>query len=680
MKNYLLLILVLLISSFSFTQTDDQKKLDFSKKVRDADMLFAQGKFLDAKKTYEEAAMLFPNDASVKKQIAICEANEKKKSGGEEQKEYNKIINKADEKFKSGDYQGAKDLFLRATKIKSTDPYPPKMLKQIEDLLNPKPIEKAEPLPKLGETSDLSIEEAQKALKKADMDRKIKQQQLVEKKNEDLAKNENDFAANRLKEMESKGVNLAQVKNKMDSLLTDNKHGNDSLNIKFQHETNSVASISDFQQQYQHDLKVYVDQTITKKVNKQDSLGYGANQVGKNNDSLFYSKSHQDDLAATNVDKKMQETRAGVEQNLNTITYKEEKKHNDNRVSKEEITELVNETNENILDLEKALDDKNRKNSSEMTESNLIFTEKGDARDREMYKKAGINDEYLKSKEQQNVKSNDSLATHPLTIRNATTDSIALMYQKSEFITVSTIDSNRYITASQVNASSKNVNTDFDEITKSQNEYRIKSEEEILRQKNVHTTLEETSKTKQDNTAKELVKAEQQQTEELIAASTKETTETFSSKDKINNLESKVLVGLAAEKSNVTGTQTNINTLENTIQGAASLQGEEKNIKNLEARTMLENIEKREVKFDDKAANSIGSLYPEGVTQEQFEKKDENGLLESVVTRRIVVKNGYGQVYTRTQTADTITYSKNGAPSTEFVWQKETQDAKLKKN
>ena len=84
--------------------------------------------------------------------------------------------------------------------------------------------------------------------------------------------------------------------------------------------------------------------------------------------------------------------------------------------------------------------------------------------------------------------------------------------------------------------------------------------------------------------------------------------------------------------------------------------------------------------FDDKAANSIGSLYPEGVTQEQFNKNDDKGSLLAVVTRRIVVKNGYGQIYTRTQTKDFITYSKNGAASTETVWQRETQDAKLKKN
>ncbi len=680
MKKYAFLLFVILISGFSFSQTEEQKKLDFTKKVRDADMLFAQGNYLEAKKTYEAAASINPNDTGVKKQIDLCVANEKKKSSIDEDKEYRKIVNKADEKFKSGDYQGAKDLFLRAVKNKSTDPYPPKMLKQIEDLLNPTPVAKSEPLPDLGQTSEMSIVEAEKALKAAELERKNRQNVKLGQKNEGLSKNEDELSKNRLKEMEAAGINFADVRKHIDSLEVDNKLVKDSLNLKLQSEEHTVISIGDMQQSFQYFKRNAIDNKITTRINTADSLGQGAKQIGKDNDGVFFSKSQNQEDTSAAVVKQMQASRANVETTFNTITYKEEKKNNDNRVSKEEVTELVNETNQSIIDLESELSKKNIKNSNEMVENNLDFSEKGDARDKELYKIAGDNQKFLIKKREQRLQVGDSLATVPSTIRNKTHDSITLMYRKTDYILTNTNDSNRYESNNSVKAITNVVLTEIDDISASQLEQRNKSEGDIVKQKNVHNIIDETSKEKQDLTSKKIVEIEEKQTDGLIAAQAKETSESYNSQDKINSLEAKVLIGLSAEKANTSENKTSLNTLENTIEGGTTIETEQRRVQTLEARTMLENIEKKEVKFDDKAANSIGSLYPEGVTQEQFNKNDENGILLSVVTRRIVVKAGYGQVYTRTQTSDTITYSKNGTPSTEFVWQKETQDAKLKKN
>ena len=79
-------------------------------------------------------------------------------------------------------------------------------------------------------------------------------------------------------------------------------------------------------------------------------------------------------------------------------------------------------------------------------------------------------------------------------------------------------------------------------------------------------------------------------------------------------------------------------------------------------------------------ANSLGQDYPEGVSQESFTQSDENGLMKTIITRRIVVIEGQGNVYVRTQTLDAITYTKNGEPTTEYTWQKQTSGPNLVKH
>ena len=81
-----------------------------------------------------------------------------------------------------------------------------------------------------------------------------------------------------------------------------------------------------------------------------------------------------------------------------------------------------------------------------------------------------------------------------------------------------------------------------------------------------------------------------------------------------------------------------------------------------------------------KVPNSLGKEYPEGVSQESFSKSDNNGLVTTIITRRIVVVNGHADVYIRTQTLNGITYTKNGKPSLNHVWQKETQAAHLERH
>jgi hypothetical protein len=99
------------------------------------------------------------------------------------------------------------------------------------------------------------------------------------------------------------------------------------------------------------------------------------------------------------------------------------------------------------------------------------------------------------------------------------------------------------------------------------------------------------------------------------------------------------------------------------------------------AKKSIDEIEsKQPVKTTSGAYEVDLTKYKEGVNQEQFDQMGSDGLVSAIVTRRVVVIEGKANVYIRTQTMNMVTYQKNGEPTTELVWQKETQDAKLKRN
>jgi epidermal growth factor receptor substrate 15 len=680
MKKFITLSFILFFSSLSFSQLDEQHKQEFSKKMKDGDMLFSQGKFLEAKRYYEEAAMLNPNDEQVKKQIKFCDANEQKKSGFEADKEYNKLINKADEKFKSGDYQGAKDLFLRATKIKTSDTYPPKMLKQIEDLLNPKTVKTPEPLPDLGQNSDMSIVEAQKALKAADINRKNEKNTKVQQKSEEIEKNDVNRSSNKLKEIEKNNTNFSNINQNLDKINQVKIDAMDSINVKLQHEDNSVNSVSNFQQTYQRDLIGFVDRTLVNENKINDSIQLKNNGIGSKNDTIFFKLYVENDIVNSISVSDFDLERAETKKKINIFESKDEKKISDNIISKQEVAELLTETNENIQVIDNKLSDKLIKNMHKTIDKNVEFSKKENSRGTENIKNIKVNQEKFSVTDKKNSFHEDSLLISSENRRNKFKDTLYEKYYKNESDMKEKIDSSRTEVNYQMKASIKVYQNEIYDIENAQKTNRQELVSTILKAQNQRFKSED-SLNKIINISSDKLNSFTKKNQDLASENnSSEIKDINNSFVELSNLETESNRFTSQGTTKPSDAKSSIEIIEHKIQNFKNTEADNVNRKTLENKNVIEEIEKKGRVFDDKAANDIGSVYPEGVTQEQFNKTDDKGSLLAVVTRRIIVKNGYGQIYTRTQSKDFITYSKNGIASTEAIWQKETQDAKLKKN
>jgi hypothetical protein len=103
-------------------------------------------------------------------------------------------------------------------------------------------------------------------------------------------------------------------------------------------------------------------------------------------------------------------------------------------------------------------------------------------------------------------------------------------------------------------------------------------------------------------------------------------------------------------------------------------------LSSLENQAYLTELSRSGMVINEQAANKLGELFPEGVTEENFIIRNEEDVVVEVRTRRIVVVNGHGAIYMRYSNGYGVTYTKNNQPITKHQWTKETQHAKLEKH
>lgn len=88
-----------------------------------------------------------------------------------------------------------------------------------------------------------------------------------------------------------------------------------------------------------------------------------------------------------------------------------------------------------------------------------------------------------------------------------------------------------------------------------------------------------------------------------------------------------------------------------------------------EYESIKENMDKHE---SENVKNQLALMFPEGVTQKVYQRKNEEGEVVEVTVKRVVVRGNKGNEYRKTTSRTGSYYFKNGLPITSNTWDLET--------
>lgn len=658
-------------------QSDIDRRNKFDAFILEADKLFESENYLEAKTNYTSALGLDATSLYAKKQIEECDKRQRLKDQSLASAEYNEIIRLANESFDIKSYDVAKENYQRALTIKPTDPHPKKRLLEIDAILNPV-IVKSSTLENLGDPYDNSIMDGHAALVKADIERKnLKNTKLVntidgikEAENElstlksleqqattnDIYRIQNSIAVSdeasdlnrqatvdalRRSDIELENLDITNSSYKQADLLRSQEKLNLAIEnsavdtkIREDEQTKNALILTNYTTEYAEELRLQGE--------REASMSIAADQ------KIIVIQEYLHQEEADNYDERKETEKA-----VGEIVEKANQMNEELSDSKQDEL-LSNKASIEIVDIqvaEKAQNDSKNApaNNETIKEIGKVVSDAEQVRSEQQY--AHSSDINLKV-DQMNVALDESIIERDLN-RLATTEIIHQGNKNLDDLAYEAYNSEteKYLKNKAIINEQVTKNDGVSELADANHTSNL-SAIDIL-DKKANTSSDENSLSDEDQRLRARANVEMHSTsvEENSTVSTKKQEENSAKIDDANR-------AMNAEEAN---------------------KGISQQDKSYSTQTKLNTIENKQ---PEKVilANSLGQEYPEGVSQESFTQTDENGLMTSVITRRIVVINGHGNVYVRTQTLHAITYTKNGQPATEHLWQKETSGPHLEKH
>lgn len=662
------------------SKSELEKLNKFNALIKEADDLFANEDYLSAKAKYESALAIIGDNAYAISQVQECQKREIIRSEGEVEKNYQKIVAKGDENFNVKDYEKAKEYYNRALSIRNVDPYPKQKLAEIEAIVNPVVIvEQSITLEPLGEPfQENSIMDGYAALVQADIERKNIKDEKVERKVNRAIETEKAISDLKVQQQLDNTNEIENIIIKIGETNNESDLNREAIVRALREADSEYTSIAAEEALYkQSDL--VKSQGRIEDVIKETGIDYNTrNDVYEDNTILLHS--YEGSLRVANVERseKYNSLNIDADQKLKTVKVNLDElalQNTENRTDNE--TKL----NEVIIVIEDAETVRIENKEEALLGSNAIIE----------VENVKIADKAVQDSKHAPTNNEDLKVVSEVVL-------IAENY-RSGVAKDRTTDNTGSLDAYTITLDDDYTDR---ENGRKENTEKLKDNESALVSSAEQTYSDETLKYLQNKNVIEnedakvigvREKEEAKSDENALAVEsivTKATdnyeTNTLSDDEQRLNTRSEIeIVNVnSAEYYKITNEKQEKNaSISDDLNKSIST-----GVTNLEyAKTdkLQQNQQKLDGVEDKKperirVANALGNKYPEGVTQESFTQNDENGLMKSIITRRIVVINGEGNVYVRTQTLQSITYSKNDQPTTENVWQKETTGPHLQKH
>lgn len=657
---------------------NESKQQQFDQLIAEADRLFKSEEYLEASSAYRNALKIDVNDAYANTQLQLSIEKSKEQTAQKMDKRYAQSISSADQFFQDEEYDKAKSAYQRALSIRTYEQHPRTRLAKIEAIKNAN-VKAQGSVAYIGEQSNISIMEGAALLEKGEIQRKrIKQGNVL----------------NSLNEFEGEEENRS---------LSDYEE-----RLAYENEVTTIKNIRDESHLSDDETKREIADDVDKQLFE---LEKEASQFSKYKDGDLSRASQElvflnDDFDQENADFRALHKEA-IEQIKDIENSRNDKDatelaHHDVKVTatSEELVEIektydefliVNEefqqgTERQVNNVRYGIDDRR------VVENNDMYEKVIDLQDQAILAELRVT-ESTQEKDIIELQLKEDIKLYEAQLeRKLAEESGQVRQEQLKMDDQLTASDNQFVEAqvgkddARLLAVEQLKDIDQEKINQDNRRSKDKSSrtEEIYLEVEAIKTLE-TEKALQN--VKDLTVVDDDVTNRMSAYERGRQKQAAEEVRENNATENKLLSIDKSEELLRRENVENINDNYEELKGQAiSIENKNQNIGNdaskekQETQKYVDGLENNDIKFTETVANTIGDDYPEGVTQENYVREDSKGIPIKIVTRRIVVTEGRGEVYIRTQTRNGLTYSKNGSPITEQNWIYGTESAKLEKH